>query len=273
MVVPLSSKQMYVGSIPIRSSREVAMVQEYYHPYVGGYDTLPKLKKLTTPIFLHKITDELLAVKKASCESQIVFAEHEMTDEIYKVICDFILTQIPDLEPPYTFQNLGMQICEELIISRVEDDRDWTAAAFACFPAGWYPEQVVGQTFVETHHEIPMRLDNASKLMKACVNSGPYERFIWGLAFDTIINRHPRITRCEYDPQNPIIYVRVERQILYGFPEHKCFLFVLQHNFIPENEIKKEELIKALEGMSDKELDYKGYNKEMIASIKSHWGL
>ena len=245
-----------------------------HHPYKEGYDTLPKLNKLSTPIFLHKITEDYLTLKKNSLETQPVFFEHNITEDIYQTICNFILSQVPDLEEPHTFQNLSMQICEDLVIHRVEEDKDWTASLFVCYPSGWCPSKIIGQNFFQTHHEIPMNLKNGDKLMKACMLNGPYERFVWGLSFDGEFNRHPSVDkRKKFDLENPQIFVRVEKQIIYGFPEKKCFLFALQTSFICENEIDKIALVDTLEHMSPAQKLYKGVDNQLINGLKLHWNL
>ena len=244
-----------------------------FHPYKEGYNTLPKLLKLSTPIFFYKINEEILKLKLESVKNQTVFAEKDMTEEIYEAICNFIVSQVPDLKPPYTFENLAMQLVEDLVIHRIKDGKNWTSAAHVCFPAGWYPEKVVGQSFFETHCEIPMNVANGDKLMKAAIVSGPFERFVWSVSTEKLWNRHPTVERKKFDPKNPSVYVIVERQIIYGFPKLECFLFALQQYFIAEDEIDKQALITALNNMTPEQMKYKSINKEYIDMLKTHWSL
>ncbi len=77
----------------------------------------------------------------------------------------------------------------------------------------------------------------AVQLLNSLVNKGPFVRFAWGLATDRYLNHHPiapegKNTRFwegrRFDPDNPELYLRVERQVTHGFPEIDAFMFTIR---------------------------------------------
>jgi hypothetical protein len=203
-----------------------------YHPYKSGYSLLPQLKKVSFDnIFLVTADkDRYLEEKKKSLTTQNCFLEHGITPEIYETVCRFIVEHYPDnLEEPYNFCNLAMQIQEDLAIHRISDDNDWLAATHICLPSSWNPEEKLGKNFNQIHEPIPgMNLSNSRKLIEAAIYHGPYERFVWGLIYENELNYHPSIQRRPFDKNNPTFFVKVERQIMAGLPEHKSMLFILR---------------------------------------------
>ena len=240
---------------------------EVFHAYKNGYDTLPKLNKISSDNFISPISPETYKNKLDSLKKQICFTECGITKKAYDSVNQFIKNQIQENDS--TFYELALKTEEDLVIQMVGDHIDWTAATMVCFPAGWRPEEIVGKSYLEVHKHIPMNLSNSHKLLQACVNNGPYERFLWGLTFDESINQHPD-NKTHFDEDNICINVRVERQRIYGFPEANCFLFALKQFYIKESEIDKLALINSLENLNEAQLKYKGYNKEMIGKIKQY---
>ncbi len=238
------------------------------HIYKEGYSTLPKLTKISPEEFISPISEETYKNKLDSLSKQICFVECGITQKAYNLVNSFIRTQINE-KNDLNFYELALKTEEDLVIQIVGDYTDWTAAAMVCFPAGWRPEEIVGKSYLEVHKHIPMNLSNSHKLLQACVNNGPYERFLWGLTFDQSINQHPNNRMC-FDENNICINVRVERQRIYGFPEANCFLFALKQFYIQEHEMDKLALINSLENLNEYQLKYKGYSKEMIEKIKQY---
>jgi len=241
-----------------------------YHPYKSGYSVLPQLKKVTSDIF--QITpdrDRYLEQKKISLETQKCFLQHDMTDEIYESACDLIRIWYPEiLEPPYNFCDLAMQIQEDLAIHRLSDDSDWLAATHICMPSSWSPEEKIGKSFNEIHEPIPgMSFNNSRKLIEASISHGPFERFVWGLIYEDELNYHPSISRKPFDPENPFFLVKVERQIMYGIPQHKAMLFILRQHLLTETEVDKPDLYKALSGMTPEQKAYKNIPEALLTYL------
>lgn len=231
-----------------------------YHAYLEGYSVLPKLKKLTGNIFQNYDLENFLSEKREAQEKQECFLEHKMSPEIYEAAVAFILEHCPHpLAEPYTFDNLAMQVCEDLIIHRLNETTDWLAATHVCFPSGWRPEENIGKPLIKIHEPVVgMNLKTSRKMIETMVFHGPFERYVWSVLFEPRINGHPRKSKKPFDPQNPQIWVRVERQVTWGLPELSAALFVLRQHLIPEDELDKPALVRALMEMSPEHREYKG---------------
>jgi hypothetical protein len=243
----------------------------YHETYKKGYSVLPQLSRITVDkVFEVTLKDQMqfLEAKREAVKLQTAFAEHDMDDDIYETICRFIVEQYPiRLNEPFTFSNIAMQIQEDIAIHRLSDDRDWLAAAHICFPSGWNPMDKIGRPLSEIHAPIPgMNLSRSRKLVETMVNHGPFERFVWSVVFDDRINFHPRTPKKKFDPSNPCVFIKVERQLVVGFPEHSASLFVMRQHLIRDN-IDKPELVKSLLSMTEDQRIYKGINDEFDVLI------
>ena len=106
------------------------------------------------------------------------------------------------------------------------------------------------------------------------IHKGPWERFAWGVATDTVLNHHPdnpddpARTLTDYSPASAGAgtCLRIERQTLVGFPAHHGALFTIRTYFTPVADVaadplRRQALASALRGMSDASLEYKGLVK------------
>lgn len=230
------------------------------HPYKNGYSTLPQLKKITADeVFLPTPNLEWhMKEKKNALILTCPYVEFGMNDDIYDDVCRFISQHHP-LKPQGGFLDIARHVPEDLVIHRMDDTKDWMAAGAVFFPSGWWPSNKIGKPLEKIHAPIPgMNLANSRKLVEAMVFSGPFERFVWSVLFENQINGHPWINKTQFDPKNPQVWVKVERQVTVGFPDHKAALFVLKHSLIPDAEIDKPELAKAIRGMTPEQKEYKG---------------
>ena len=152
-----------------------------------------------------------------------------MSEAIRDAACRFLVEHYPiPLDRPHTLDGLAMQIQEDLAIVRARG-RDWVAAVHACFPSGWRPEEKVGQPFAALHRVVPgMKLDNSAQIVEAMIRSGPFERYAWGVQFEPRMDGHPSHPKAPFDPTAPRIFVKVERQVTIGFPEHDAALFLMR---------------------------------------------
>lgn len=241
-------------------------------PIYRDYSVLPRLIKIDPSEVFQPCADRqrYLDQKKEIVECQPCDLEHEMTAEIYSTICEFLISNYPyPLSAPITFSNLAMQMHEDLAVHRLSDDSDWLAATHICFPSGWNPQDKIGQTFEEAHTPIPgMNLKVSRKLVETMVYHGPFERFVWSLIYEDRLNFHPFANSKNFDPNNPILYIKVERQVTVGFPWHQAALFILKQTLIPEYELDKKVLLQSLMEMSPKERDYKGISEDLIQYLK-----
>jgi dimethylamine monooxygenase subunit A len=197
------------------------------------------------------------------------------------------------VEPPYVsaFDALCCQIQEDVAIVHVGEDGDRVCAVHVCSPSGWAPREKLGLSFPAVHApvagiEAVSRISAA--LMKGAVDKGPFIRFGWGIAGDALLNRHPEpppgiapeVWRVPaYNaacPESPFV-LRVERQVMWGLPEVRAFVFFIRVYTIPGSEVRaneewREQLASALRTMPEDSACYKGleaHRETLIAFLKS----
>jgi hypothetical protein len=180
---------------------------------------------------------------------------------------------------------LACQIQEDLaIVSKSPFGRDWLAAVHLCHANKWAAEEKIGQPFQVVHQPVAgMRNSkrDAETIVSTIVNKGPFVRFAWGLTTDASLNQHPRSSLTavsqkkdseEFDPASPSLYMRVERQVLWPFPQQQAALFTIRTYLTDCNEIRadrhrKKELTGALKSMTGEQLKYKGIDKNLDAIL------
>ncbi|MFH1567680.1 MAG: heme-dependent oxidative N-demethylase subunit alpha family protein [Gemmatimonadota bacterium] len=182
------------------------------------------------------------------------------------------------VSPPYAsaLDALASQVQEDLnIVFRQADGSDWLAAAHACAPNYWSPEEKVGLDFAGVHAPVagiePITAQ-APRWVRAMVLKGPFVRFAWGIGADTRLNHHPvpppgvapEAWRGRgFDAARPRLFLRVERQVLWGLPEVSAALFVIRTSFRDGEVLRRDpelaaKLAAAIESMSAASRQYKG---------------
>lgn len=225
--------------------------------YKKGYSLLPNLKKLgNEPVFMQCDTFEYLEEKKKTTNKQKCFFEHKIDQKTYDIICKFISLQAGIAFE--NFENMAMNLQEDIAIHKVTEEKDWLAACHICFPSGWRPEDKIGKSFDEIHEPIPgMNLKNSKAVVRSMVYSGPFVRFVWGLCYERKLSTHPDLSGSKFDPDDPKIWVKIERQVTYGFPDIKSTLFVIRQEILEREEIDYKSLYKTCLGMSAEQRKYK----------------
>ncbi len=164
--------------------------------------------------------------------------------------------------------------------------------AISLFSANhWGAEEKIGRDFIAIHKPVAgIEKINASspQLIDAMIAKGPYVRFAWGIATDSRLNHHPetpegidpaiwagrsfeptldsrpKIRFPEVLPESQApLFIRVERQVLWGFPEFDAFVFTIRTYFLDGLAVKNDPgrnaaLQAALESMTPQSLAYKG---------------
>ena len=112
---------------------------------------------------------------------------------------------------------------------------------------------------------------DAEAIVDAMINKGPFVRFAWGLCTDARLNHHPRASMnnrdtrwCDkrFDPATPSLYLRVERQTLWPFPQQRMALFTIRTYLtdcatLRQDSDRKHQLIACLDSMTEEQLQYK----------------
>lgn len=238
------------------------------HVYRQGYSVLPALQKLEGSPFVEN--KYLTKARQEAAKNQKVFFEHDINDEIYIPICEYIARETN--QENTSFEKLAFNLAEDVIIHRIKDNTDWMAAGHICFPSGWWPEDKIGKPLKEIHAPVPGMRNNHFKLVETMIDSGPFLRYVWSVIFENRINFHPSIPKKEFNPLVGNVYVKVEEQMTIGFPEIKAALFVLRQNLIFPGEIDYPSLYQACKNMTDEQKIYKGVTDELIECLeKAYW--
>jgi hypothetical protein len=178
-------------------------------------------------------------------------------------------------DPPYAdpFDALAAQVQEDLAVVRRVDGKDWACAIHLCFPYRWTAEEKIGLDFVTMHLPVPaMETFRKPGMVTNMIKFGPFTRFVWELCTDDRLNHHrepppgtgPDTWREHpFDPQHPRFFLRVEREVLHGFPEQEAALLAVRISFRDGEEIRKDAtlrvpLCKTIESMTPEALRYKG---------------
>ena len=182
---------------------------------------------------------------------------------------------------------LACQLQEDLAVVCRADGANWLAALHLCFPSHWAAEAKIGRDFATIHRPVPgmeRTNRNASEIVDAMIDRGPYVRFVWGLSTDSRLNHHPkppghlpageRDAWCgrRFDLDDPRLFLRVERQVIWGFPQSQAALFAIRTYLtdvasIRQDQWRRDMLCAALRSMSVESLRYKGIaDREAIIS-------
>lgn len=175
------------------------------------------------------------------------------------------------------------QLClftqEDIALVSRDDKNDFIAYLNLCSPSHWAAEDKIGKNFFNVHVPIPgieKINSNANKIIEMMINKGPFVRFIWSFVTDTRLNHHPiapigmdqsvwKGRSFNLDAEIPF-YLRIERQCIYGLPDHNASVFTIGVNFISGKDIKnnqyqKDQLVRALNSMSIESREYKGVSE------------
>jgi hypothetical protein len=178
---------------------------------------------------------------------------------------------------------LASQVQEDMAIISTADDRHWLSAVHLCSPNHWAAKDKIGKTFAAIHEPVAgieainLREREWVRTMVNAVDG--LMRFAWGVATDSELNHHPdNPGGRQLDRDNPAAFLRVERQMIWGFPEVGASLFTIRTSFIDCAEIRlhedeRNELIAAIGSMSAASLRYKGmdgFSRDLIDWLERH---
>lgn len=175
-----------------------------------------------------------------------------------------------------TFDALASQVQEDLaVVCRGSDGANWLSAIHLCYPNHWAAEEKIGKDFAMVHAPVA-GMEKINQRSQAIVNTmivrAPMVRFAWGLSTDTRLNHHPKTPTGiqleqwqgrEFDLNNPRLYLRIERQTIWGLPKYNAALFTIRTYFqdcrvIKQDPILRSKLLAALDSMTADSLIYKG---------------
>jgi hypothetical protein len=240
--------------------------------YKKGYNTLPNLNKIGEEEVFEKETQDCFAIqleKKEALANQNVFFEYNNNPKHYEISENWIVKNYPRKLKSTNFLEIAKETEEDFLIHKIDNEKDYLSSAHVCFASHWRPEDKIGKSFEEIHQPVPMNLKNSKKLVYAMIHGGIFERFVWSVVYEKKYNFHPRFESKKFNPENPEVYIKVERQITVGFSEHNFCLFILRQYLIED--IDKSILANVIENMSPEQKKYKGLNnsKELLFFLRN----
>jgi len=183
---------------------------------------------------------------------------------------------------------LVMQIQEDIAI--ISEDNHISCLHLMA-PNYWSAQDKIGKSFSMIHQDvagIELITKNSKAIIQAMIYRGPFVRFAWGITTDNKLNHHPNSTKADcnqseygqtdneqtnsgryFDPANPKLYLRVERQTINGLAKIKSALFTIRSYLYNIEDLTNNEIhcvINAIQSMTQKQLKYKGLtiNKSAI---------
>lgn len=215
----------------------------------------------------------------------------QLTNETLYFNADLELKQVEgsSVVPAYasTLDALAAQVQEDLtVICCGKDGLNWLSAVHLCYPNHWSAEEKIGQDFATIHTPVAgMAKINrrADAIVHTMINRQPMVRFAWGLSTDNRLNHHPEAPSSllasqwqgrKFDPQHPQLYLRIERQVIWGLPEYQAALFTIRTYFkdctlLKQDPVLRVKLCAAIESMSPESLIYKGLADSKVSIL--HW--
>ncbi|MEK6476647.1 DUF3445 domain-containing protein [Catalinimonas sp. 4WD22] len=179
---------------------------------------------------------------------------------------------------------LAFQVQEDIAIWQWDGKQDQMSLIHLCAPNHWAPADKIGKPFSDVHLPVAgmeKRRKRYQPMLQSLIKGGKFVRFAWGLSTDKRLNHHPEAPPGweeetwkgrHFDPENPLLFVRIERQTLSGFPKANAVLFTIRTYFEEVNALKenhRKALLKALCSMSSSSLKYKGLNDD-VENIKAY---
>lgn len=193
---------------------------------------------------------------------------------------DSSLNLLPQSDGDYTssLDALGSQIQEDLAIVEVKNGCDALAAIHVTAPNYWDPSEKLGRNFVDIHAPVPgiESINRSSPTLTAVMTKNArYQRFAWGLTTDRRLNHHANPPAAfdgtpsewygrTFNPYDPKLYVRIERQVIIGFEDVSAFLFTIRPYFLNCTTMHPKHratLRSALNSMTNPSRIYKGLDQ------------
>ena len=271
------------ANFPRYREEKITARKERLEKYYCAGTLAPDKKSYITHFIINRLCQEHPTLFRIQVWNNHHHLLCRLTDDRLKFDPDFILlSPLPDSNGYVdSLDGLAMQVQEDIALVEIPDNgHDRITALHLCFPNHWSAEDKIGQSFLDSHAPVPGMAkinQQADKLLTSLLHRGPFVRFAWGLATDDRLNHHPVSPdsantelwhgRC-FDPTNPELYLRVERQVIQGFPVINTLLFTIRTYFydvailkrVPE---KRRALQSALQSMSAATLHYKGLSQNL----------
>jgi hypothetical protein len=195
---------------------------------------------------------------------------------------------VADVVPVDAFDFLTMNLTEDvsLVVRHPRTQADWVALTHIAAPHHWDPRDKAGRSFAEVHAPVPESPKLAAvsdKMMRAIIEQGPFIRFAWGMAANDVLNHHSAAAhdgdreQAGHEERAELagMFVRVERQILWGLPEVDAVMFTIRPYWYPLADLRQEperlrQLAAGVRSMTDEHLAYKGMTERLQARLADY---
>lgn len=171
-----------------------------------------------------------------------------------------------NLDLPFVdaFDALAMQVPEDMVIHKIpsgqlnplkkeNEKRDYASAIHLCHCNGWDAQWAIGKSFDFIHEgvaRINKIIPNSVRMLLSFLNQDIRFERVAAISIKStpILNRHESFMDLwskKFDPENPFFNLRVERQMVLGYPKSEAFLFTIRTYLYDLNQkdstIKKEQ--------------------------------
>ncbi len=154
-----------------------------------------------------------------------------------------------------SFSAICMQVPEDVIVQTLVEDQDKATLLHLCHANGWSARWAVGKSFGNIHDGVRRSDDKhviktPEKMVSHLINmESPIER-IGAINFktDSFLDRHPSHPESRHSPFNPSdpkLFMRFERQTVTPLPEADSFIFTIK-TYMVDCEREKETVLSAL---------------------------
>ncbi|MEL6459860.1 MAG: DUF3445 domain-containing protein [Cyanobacteria bacterium J06621_15] len=252
------------------------------HKYFQTCNYSDSVAEAVAKLIIHRLIREYPQYFNLVNHSEYLIFQCQHTKETLYLNANFELLKYESADktifPGYisTLDALAAQIQSDIVvISRDSNHDNWMSAIHLCYPNYWSAEEKIGKDFATVH--LPVAgIEKINQRAKAIVNTmiqrKPMVRFAWGLSTDTRLNHHPKppidieLKQWQgrnFDKNNPNLFLRIERQVMWGLPENDAAIFTIRTYFRDCRIIKKDVLLthklsSAIESMTPESLKYKG---------------
>lgn len=236
--------------------------------------------RVIAQFILHRLGQDHSQHFQVSDDANSVTLHNQLTQETLYFNKNYQLQQVEAIGNPVfpsyasTLDALATQVQEDLTIVSRNSERHWISAIHLCFPNHWSAEEKIGKDFATVHAPVAgMEKMNqrGDAIVHTMITHKPAVRFAWGLSTDTRLNHHPQSPGDrddgwqgrQFDPQNPRLYLRIERQVIWGVPQVDAALFSIRTYFrdcqtLKQDSVLRSELASAITSMTPASLAYKG---------------
>jgi hypothetical protein len=255
-------------------------INKYYHTYQENPETI----KSIIDFIIYQLTSsypDYFQLKKDNDNSFFYSALTEETicfNQQYELISNNKYLNL--------FDALLSQVAEDITVFQLTANSDYLSTGHLCSASSWNPEEKVGKNFFQVHEIVPgmeIYKDNYFNLLKGLINKSPFYRFVWEFNTDKILNHsaindisvsNPPWIEKPFDPDNPELYIRVERQAVVGFPQNNAFILIVKVFNYDMADLTIEDINgieNTVNSMSAETIDYKRFyqHKEILHYLNS----